>query len=344
MTGEARKEKISFLQKSLKGQQSVFAKKVKEYDASLKTSFLISQILAKRLKPYSDGEVVKECLCVASDNMFPDKKKLVENISLSRYTVARRKDSLSGNIESTMAKRVSAFSSYSVALDESCDTTDTAQLAVYSRGVDNDYNITEEMASLQSMKGTTTGQTIFDELEKVLSRFGLDYTNLVSITTDGAPAMSGQRNGVVGLLKTRMGSQNIDSGSLIVLHCIVHQEALCAKTINFEHVTNILVKAVNFIRSRGLNHHEFQQLMADIDAEYSDVKYFCEVRWLSKAGMLKRAYDLLEEIALFLDMKGNAIPELRNKEWRCDLAFLVDITDHLSVLNVRLQGKRSTNK
>ena len=80
--------------------------------------------------------------------------------------------------------------------------------------------------------------------------------------------------------------------------------------------------------------------MADIDAEYSDVKYFCEVRWLSKAGMLKRAYDLLEEIVLFLDMKGNnAIPELRNKEWRCDLAFLVDITDHLSVLNVRLQGK-----
>ena len=70
--------------------------------------------------------------------MFPDKKKLVENISLSRYTVARRIDSLSGNIESTIAKRVSAFSSYSVALDESCDTADTAQLAVYIKGVDND--------------------------------------------------------------------------------------------------------------------------------------------------------------------------------------------------------------
>ncbi|XP_064080583.1 general transcription factor II-I repeat domain-containing protein 2B-like [Macrobrachium nipponense] len=122
-----------------------------------KQVFLISQILAKIRKPYSDGEEVKECLCVASDNMFPDKKKLVENISLSGYNVARRIDSLSGNIESTIAKRVSAFSSYSVALDESCDTADTAQLAVYIRGVDNDYNITEEMASLQSMKGATTG-------------------------------------------------------------------------------------------------------------------------------------------------------------------------------------------
>ncbi|XP_076044769.1 general transcription factor II-I repeat domain-containing protein 2B-like [Oratosquilla oratoria] len=107
--------------------------------------------------------------------------------------------------------------------------------------------------------------------------------------------MSSQRNGVVGLLKTRMGSQNVDSGSLIVLHCIIHQEALCAKTINFQHMTNIFVKAVNFIRSRDLNHRELQQLMADIDAE--------------------------------------------NKEWKCDLAFLVDITNHLSALNLRLQGK-----
>ncbi|XP_068218002.1 general transcription factor II-I repeat domain-containing protein 2B-like [Palaemon carinicauda] len=55
--------------------------------------------------------------------------------------------------------------------------------------------------------------------------------------------------------------------------------------------------------------------------------------------MLKRTFDLLEEIKLFIDMKGTAIPDLRDKEWRCDLAFLVDITDHLSALNVRLQGK-----
>ena len=40
MTGKVWKgkvcKKIPFLQKSLKGQQSVFTKKVKEYDASLK--------------------------------------------------------------------------------------------------------------------------------------------------------------------------------------------------------------------------------------------------------------------------------------------------------------------
>ncbi|XP_068217891.1 general transcription factor II-I repeat domain-containing protein 2A-like [Palaemon carinicauda] len=156
-----------------------------------------------------------------------------------------------------MIKRGSAFSLYSLALDESCDIANTAQLAVYIRGVDNEYNVTEEMASLQSMKGTTTGQNVFDELEKLLARFGLDYTNLVSIATDGAPAMSGQKNGVVGLLKTRMGSQNIDLGSLIVLHCIIHQEALYTKTTYFHHVTNILIKAVNCIRSRGLNHREF---------------------------------------------------------------------------------------
>ncbi|XP_068243794.1 general transcription factor II-I repeat domain-containing protein 2-like [Palaemon carinicauda] len=55
--------------------------------------------------------------------------------------------------------------------------------------------------------------------------------------------------------------------------------------------------------------------------------------------MLKIAFNLLEETELFLDRKGNAITELGDKGWRCDFAFSVDITDHLSALNVRLQGK-----
>lgn len=102
-------------------------------------------------------------------------------------------------------------------------------------------------------------------------------------------------------------------------------------------MTNVLVKAINFIKTRGLNHRQFQQLMGDIEAEYCDVKYFCEIRWLSKAGMLTRAYEILEEIVLYFDMKGNSIHEITDNEWKCDLAFLVDITDHFSTLNVIFQ-------
>ena len=67
--------------------------------------------------------------------------------------------------------------------------------------------------------------------------------------------------------------------------------------------------------------------------------YYCEVRWLSKEKMLKRFYDLRDEIATFMDMKGKIIPELIDDNWVRDLVFLVDLTMHFNDLNTKLQGQ-----
>jgi hypothetical protein len=39
-----------------------------------------------------------------------------------------------------------------LALDESTDTLDTAQLLIFVRGIDAEFEITEELAGLQSKK------------------------------------------------------------------------------------------------------------------------------------------------------------------------------------------------
>jgi hypothetical protein len=39
---------------------------------------------------------------------------------------------------------------------------------------------------------------------------------------------------------------------IIKTHCIIHQQMLCSKVLNFEHVMSVVVSVVNFIRSRGL--------------------------------------------------------------------------------------------
>jgi hypothetical protein len=51
---------------------------------------------------------------------------------------------------------------FSIALDDSTDSnaSDTAQLAIFIRGVDADYKITEELLALRPSKGTTTGEYI----------------------------------------------------------------------------------------------------------------------------------------------------------------------------------------
>jgi hypothetical protein len=50
------------------------------------------------------------------------------------------------------------FTYFSLALDESCDARDMTQLLIFLRGVTPDFEMTEELASVQSMKSTTTGK------------------------------------------------------------------------------------------------------------------------------------------------------------------------------------------
>ena len=120
---------------------------------------------------------------------------------------------------------------------------------------------------------------------------------------------------------------------------MIHQEALCAKTVQFDMVMNVVVKTVNFIRSVGLNHRQFRELMDSLESDFNDIPYFCQVRWLSRGKTLERFLLLLDQVELFMDMKGMHVPELSDPQWIVNLAFVTDITSHLNALNGSLQGK-----
>ena len=51
-------------------------------------------------------------------------------------------------------------------------------------------------------------------------------------------------------------------------------------------VMYVVVNTVNFIQSRALNHRQFKEFLIEIDAEYGDVTYYSEVRWLSRGNYL----------------------------------------------------------
>lgn len=96
---------------------------------------------------------------------------------------------------------MSQFVDYSVALDESTDLTDTAQLAMFIRGVDVNFVVTEEMAALVSMKGTTRRCDLMESFNTLVNRYNLNLSNLAGICTDGAPSMVGKNKGLVALIK-----------------------------------------------------------------------------------------------------------------------------------------------
>ena len=100
-----------------------------------------------------------------------------------------------------------------------------------------------------------------------------------------------------------------------------------------------VIKAVNFIQARGLNHRQLPKFLEDLDTKYQDLAYFSDVRWLSKDSMLQRFYELRKEVVLYLKSKGQPMAEMKDESWVSDLAFLIDTTTRMNELNTKLQRK-----
>ena len=319
-------------------QKNIFVNKSKESEDVVLVSYMLSDVIAKSSHPFTEGEFLKDCMLKAVDILCPEKKQLFKGISLSANTVASRVNELATDVYEQLTSSAKQFQKYSLAIDESTCQSDTAFCAVFIRGVDKQANVTEELLDLIPMKGTVTGRDLMAELEKCIDRAGLDWSKLVSIATDGAPAMVSNNVGLVGLLRKKLDK---DFGvSMSAIHCVIHQEALCGKHLKIQDVMNVVVKTINFIRSRGLNHRQFTSFLASMDSDYGELLYHTEVRWLSRGNTLKRFFALREEIALFMAMKDHDVPELGDEKFIADLAFLTDLTDHLNTLNLTLQGPK----
>ncbi|XP_068103334.1 general transcription factor II-I repeat domain-containing protein 2A-like [Hyperolius riggenbachi] len=252
-------------------------------------------------------------------------------------TITRRVEDLGSDLQLQLKKKASQFVMFSIAADESTDVSDVAQLLVFIRGVTPMFEITEELAAMKSMHGTTTGEDLFREVSEVINDLALDWSKLVGVTTDGAKSMVGRHNGLVARVSQKVIESN--GSRPLGLHCIIHQQNLCGKQLNLEHVMKVVVHSVNFIRSHALNHRTFRKLLDEMESEHEDVIYHSEVCWLSRGRVLKHFFELRHEINIFMTGKSKQLPELGDPSWLWDLAIICDLTEYLNELNVKLQGK-----
>ncbi|VVC38750.1 Domain of unknown function DUF4371 [Cinara cedri] len=222
------------------------------------------------------------------NELCPEKIKLFEEISFSTRTCVRRTEELGSNIFSQLKGIIiPSLDCFSIVIDNSTDISDTAQILIFRRGIDKEFNVYNELVDICSIKGTTTGEDIFKNIENSFEKLGLSLKKLTNITTDRGKNMSGINKGF----------------------------ALCSKVLAWKNIIDTIVPTLNYIRKNRLAHRRFQQFLDNVEAEYGDVIYFTEVRWLRKH-----------------------IPQLSDKNWILDLAFLTDITIFLNELNVKLQG------
>jgi hypothetical protein len=69
------------------------------------------------------------------------------DISLSARTITRRIEEIGNDVDDVLKGNAINFQYFSITMDESCDIKDTAQLLIFIRGIDEKFNIFEEMAA-----------------------------------------------------------------------------------------------------------------------------------------------------------------------------------------------------
>ncbi|XP_076069689.1 general transcription factor II-I repeat domain-containing protein 2-like [Oratosquilla oratoria] len=177
------------------------------------------------MKPFADGDFIKECLLAVVDSVCPEQRSAFESVSLSSCIVRCLIEDMSDNVHDSFKTRSSNFVAFSLALDESTDTKDMAQLAVFICSVTADLQVCEEFLQLVPLRGTTTGQDICNAVLQCVDQHSLDLSCFMCVTTDGAPTMVGEKKGAASLLVRHCEAAGY-AQPINMMHCTIHQESL----------------------------------------------------------------------------------------------------------------------
>ncbi|CAK1595799.1 unnamed protein product [Parnassius mnemosyne] len=165
----------------------------------------------------------------------------------------------------------------------------------------------------------------------------IKWENCVGVCTDVTRAMSGQYGRLQALIKTK-------APNVKWIHCVIYREALAAKKITPElnFVMDIIIKVVNYIKTRPVKARFFHKLCEELGAEHTSLIYYCNSSWLSKGNVLARVYELRNEFYIYLQTEShNDAQNFINLEFIIKLAYLCDIFQKLNDLNKSLQGNNT---
>ena len=155
----------------------------------------IAWILGKHKKPFTDSEVVKECMLETVETLFDDKMKFeikdkIKKILLFYSTSMSRTELLAYDLMLQLDEGLQNAPRISLVIDESIDNTDNAQLMVfvryYNAGV---KEFCQDLMEVTNLKQRTRGEDIYEALKSMLDSRNIDVKSIISVTTDRAPSM-----------------------------------------------------------------------------------------------------------------------------------------------------------
>lgn len=74
----------------MKKQHSILSKVLQENEKAVHVSYILSELIAKHLKSFTEGDFIKKCLIKPAEIVCPENSMAFQTISLSPNTVAER--------------------------------------------------------------------------------------------------------------------------------------------------------------------------------------------------------------------------------------------------------------
>ena len=165
---------------------------------------------------------------------------------------------------------------------------------------------------METLATRTCGEDIFIAVKNACIRSGLNLKYSRGICTDGAPAMRGNQQGFVTRFSDYV-SNEYDNKELINLHCIIYQEALCARSV----ALNTILKGVNriilFIHANALHHRQFREILCSSETSADDILYHSAVRWLSTGETSCRVLQLRKEMVEYYSTRKQGVSLARQR-------------------------------
>ena len=110
-------------------------------ESSVRLSYRIALHIARMLRPFTEGDFAKEVIVMAAEEMCPQLVHEFERVSLSPKTIMRRIQDMGADVHEELCHMARKFVCYSLAVDVSCDISDTEQLAIFIKGVDDQLTL-----------------------------------------------------------------------------------------------------------------------------------------------------------------------------------------------------------
>ena len=259
-------------------------------------SIEVAEIIAMKSKSHTLAESVNlpACKKMVKSMLGETAEKEISRIPLSNDTIHKRILDFSENIDTNVQKKLEG-SKFALIFDESTDISNSAQLLVFVRFI-NDDEIINKFLCCREMPTTTRGQDIFDMITGYLKKMNLTWKFCVGICTDGAPCMVGCIKGFASLAQK-------ENPNLVRTHCFLHREVLVSRVSqeNLKQVLHQVVEIVNYIKGRPIKSRLFEELCKSMDSQHVRLLGHTDVRWLSKGKVLTGVNELQKELIVFFD-------------------------------------------